>query len=690
MSLSNKQIKNQISHLRKLIEYHNRKYYDEANPEISDFEYDQIYNKLKHLESLGQVFQDPNSPTRHVGERPLKKLDAIKHRVPMLSLDNTYSLDELQEFDDRIKKKLASEKYEYVAELKIDGLSIELIFENGVFTKAVTRGDGEFGDDVTENARIILASQNIPDKISRDEEKDPNESWTLNRLEIRGEVFFLKEDFEKINQIRIQDNEIPFSNPRNAAAGTLKLLNSDEFKKRPLKMHVYQLLTASKCPLKTHLEVLQWLAQAGFPVDRHFQQCPTILDAYKYCEFFENKRSTIAFETDGVVIKINQFQQQKNLGETSKTPRWAIAYKFMAEKAITTLKNIVFQVGRTGVVTPVAELEPVFIDGSTVTRATLHNEDDIQRKDLRIGDQVLVEKAGLVIPKIIHPVLHLRVGNEKRFCMPTECPECHSKLIKEEDAAAWRCENDACPAQVHRSIEHFCSRDAMNIQGLGPAIINQLIHQELIRDYGDIYFLDEKHLLLLDRMGKKSADNLLNQIAQSRNVSLTRLVFALGIRHVGIHIAELLTHHFSSLDKLIDAFHNAHEIPLEIEKGIGPQILNSLKTYFHSPNLKIIEKLRKAGVNFSRLNDESINHPLELKETTFVFTGELDHLSRHDAEAFVKKHGGKATTTVSSKTNYVVVGKNPGQKFKQAEQLKVPILTEPEFLKLVQKLNLKG
>ncbi len=471
-----------------------------------------------------------------MGGTTAKHFKTEPHRVPMLSLDNTYSLEELQEFDGRVKKGLGDEKYGYVCELKIDGVSMELVYEKGELTQALTRGDGEKGDDVLANVRTIPG---VPSRIKPSNAPD--------RLEVRGEVFFNRADFERINEERESAEETLFANPRNAAAGTLKTIDPAEVAKRPLNIFLYFVLSPQPLPFKTHSESLKWLSKTGFPVNAHYRVCPDIEAVHAYCEEFQAKRGTIPFDVDGVVLKVDRFDQQEKLGTTSKIPRWAIAFKFSAQKAETTLKAITLQVGRTGAITPVAELEPVLLEGTTVSRATLHNEDEIKRKDLRVGDRVIVEKGGLVIPKVLRSIPEKRKGGEKEFKMPSSCPVCSSKLEREEGEAAWRCENAACEAQVERRIEHFCGRDAMDIRGAGPAVVKQLLSEKLIHDYADLYTLTELEVAELERKAEKSAQNLIGQIEESRKRTLGRLLFALGIRHVGVHVAEILASRYKDL-----------------------------------------------------------------------------------------------------------------------------------------------
>jgi DNA ligase (NAD+) len=663
--------KKRATELQKKISYHDKKYYDEAEPEISDFEYDRLYRELKELETQYPSLKTADSPTQRVGGTTNKHFKTLPHRVPMLSLDNTYSLEELEEFDQRIQKGLGGEKYEYVCELKIDGVSMELVYEEGVLAHALTRGDGEKGDDVIENVKMI---QGLPHQLKG--------SKIPKRVEIRGEVFFTREDFEKINREREEQDEPLFANPRNTASGTLKTIDPKEAAKKPLHILLYYVFSPNELPFETQKESLQWLKKLGFPDDPHYRVCKTIEEVHTYCVEYQAKRDSIGFDCDGVVLKVNSYPQREKLGTTSKIPRWAIAFKFAAQKAETTLKAITLQVGRTGAITPVAELEPVLLEGTTVSRATLHNEDEITRKDLRAGDRVVVEKGGSVIPKVLQSLPEKRKGTEKVFKMPSICPICGSKLEREEGEAAWRCENAACDAQVERRIEHFCGRDALDIRGAGPAVVKQLLDEKLIHDYADLYTLKEKDVADLERKAEKSAQNLIGQIDVSRKRTLGRLIFGLGIRHVGVHVAEILATRY----KDIWAVSEAAEEELTAIDGIGPIVAHSIVVFFESAsNLKVLKKLEKGGVNFKRLKEEEPSGEQPFLGQTFVFTGELKGFSRKEAEDTAKKLGAKAAGSVSKLTSYVVAGEAAGSKLKKAKELGVPIISEDEFNEMIKK-----
>lgn len=671
MSSPPPELKKRVLELREAIRHHDKLYYDKAQPEISDFEYDKLYRELKDLEEEYPSLVTKDSPTQKVSESTGKHFKTVAHRVPMLSLDNTYSMEELKEFDERVQKGLGGERYQYVCELKIDGVSIELIYEKGELVHAVTRGDGEKGDDVLANVKNIPG---LPSKLKG--------SGVPDRVEIRGEVFFTRKDFEAINEER-EEAELPlFANPRNTAAGTLKTIDPAESAKKPLHILLYYVFSPGKLPFDTQQESLQWLKKLGFPEDKHYRLTKNIDDVYEYCNEYQAKRGEIGFDCDGVVLKINDYKQREKLGTTSKIPRWAIAFKFAAQKAETTLKDITLQVGRTGAITPVAELEPVLLEGTTVSRATLHNEDEIKRKDLRVGDRVLVEKGGLVIPKVLRSFPEKRTGKEKVFKMPSICPVCGSKLEREEDEAAWRCENVACEAQVERRIQHFCSRDAMDIRGAGPAVVKQLLAEKLIKDYADLYALKRSDVADLERKAERSAQNLIGQIEESRNRTLGRLLFALGIRHVGVHVAEILAARY----KDIWAVSEASEGELSAIDGIGPIVSHSIVVFFENKgSRKIIGKLEGRGVNLKRLKEEEPSGEQPFLGKTFVFTGELKGYSRKEGEDLVKKLGAKAAGSVSKLTSYVVAGEAAGSKLKKAKELGVEILDEAGFEKLVKR-----
>ncbi len=665
MSLSKEEAKKRIEKLKEEIRFHEYKYYVENNPVISDFEFDKLLKELENLEKEFPELITPDSPTQRVGGQPVEGFETVKHKIPMLSLQNAYSFEELFDFDNRIKKSINKPFIDYVTELKIDGLSISLIYENGVLIQGVTRGDGERGDVVTHNVKTI---RSIPLKIKE-----------KRRTEVRGEVFLSKDAFERINRERELKGEPLFANPRNAAAGTMRLLDPREVAKRGLDIFVYYIYIEDKEPKSTHFENLKLLKELGFKVNPASKLNKGIEEVIKFCKEWEDKKRNLDYDVDGIVVKVNEISIQKELGSTSKFPRWAIAYKFPPEQAVTKIKDIIVQVGRTGAITPVAILEPVEIAGSTVSRATLHNEDEIKRKDIKIGDWVWIIKSGDVIPKITGVIKEKRTGNEKDFRMPEYCPSCGAKLYKPEDEAIWRCPNVSCPAKLKGSILHFVSRDAMNIEGMGEALVQQLLNKKMLNDIADIYYLDPLKVEKLERMGKKSTENLMREIEKSKSNELYRLIYGLGIRLVGEYTAKLLARKFKSLDNLMKA---SKEELIEINE-IGDKVADSIIIFFKEErNLNVIEKLRKAGVNFK--DREEVKSGNKLNGFQFVFTGELNNFTRSEAKKIVESLGGKVTSSVSSKTDFVVVGENPGSKFEKAKKLGIKIINENEFLKLIE------
>jgi DNA ligase (NAD+) len=663
--MDEKSIKEKIEELRKIIRYHDYKYYIENQPEISDYEYDKLMRELIELEKKYPQFITPDSPTQRVAGAPLKKFNTVSHKVPMLSLDNTYSQEELIEFDERVKKIIGNYPYHYAVELKIDGVAVSLLYKDGVFVRGATRGDGYTGDDISLNLRTI---KTVPLKV--ESKNIPKE------LEIRGEVYLTRKAFEKINEEREMEGEVLFANPRNAAAGSLKLLDPKEVAKRGLDIFIHSVVLTDEIPWQTHCEALDELKKAGFKVSLVYEFCKNINEVIKVCNDWEVKRDKLPFDIDGMVIKVNEYKYYKVLGTTTKSPRYAIAYKFPARQATTKLINVSFQVGRTGSITPVAELEPVELSGSTITRCTLHNEDEIRRKDIRINDTVIIEKAGEVIPAIVKVVESKRTGKEKKIEFPKFCPACHSPIRRPEGEVAWRCENAGCIAQLERTLEHFTSRSAMNIEGFGKAIIQQLVAKKLVKDYADLYFLKKEDILKLERMAEKSATNLLNALENSKNRELAQVIFALGIRHVGKHIAEILAENYDSLDSLM----KAKREELESIEGIGPIVAESIVHFFSNPrNIEIIKKLKSAGINPKRKKVEKVNPYFANK--TFVLTGELEKYTRYEAEKLIKEMGGKTASSVSKKVDYVIVGKNPGEKYNKAKKLNIKIIDEETFEK---------
>lgn len=661
-------ISKEAESLRSELNKHNQLYYVEDRPEISDQAYDQMYKRLQQLEQAYPELISPASPTQKVGGQPVKGFKTVKHDYPMLSLDNTYSDQELAAWIERVIKALPGEDVLFMVELKIDGVAIAIKYDQQQFQQAVTRGDGLTGDEVTHNVKTI---KNLPLQLAA--------SAPAYAFEVRGEIFMPRQSFAAFNARQEQLGEKTFVNPRNAAAGSLKLMNPQVAARRQLAVLIYAADPNLTGSLASQFDLLQLIKTWGFPVSPHSQLCHNRDEILAFAKTWETQRHDLPFDIDGLVIKVNSTDQQQRLGTTAKSPRWAIAYKYAAEQAETKLKKIVIQVGRTGVLTPVAELEPVFLAGSTVARATLHNEEDVKRKDVRSGDQVIIEKAGEIIPRVLAPVAAKRKEQLKKFKMPKECPVCGSGIVKLEEEVAHRCVNPACPAQVKGKLRHFASRAAMDIDGLGEKLVEQLVENHLVADYGDLYSLNKNQLISLDRMAVKSAEKLIKAIDTSKHRSLGRLIFALGIPMVGEHSAELLGARFPTLHALIDA---SQEDLLAIEE-IGPKVAGSIAEFFNQPKTKeIINKIETAGVNVTQQAEERQTEG-NLSGKVFVFTGELKKLTRNQASSRVKLLGGKTTSSVSAKTDYVVSGQHPGSKLSQAQKLGVAIIDEKAFLNLL-------
>jgi len=642
-------------------------YYVENNPVISDYEYDKLYRELVELEEKYPEFRRPDSPTQRVGGQPLKEFKTVEHKIPMLSIDNTYSEEELLEFDERVKRMADVKEVDYVVELKIDGVAVSLIYENGIFVLGASRGDGYRGDDITENLKTI---KTLPLSIDY---KEP--------LEVRGEVYMRKDDFERLNEERKKNGEVLFANPRNATAGSLKLLDPKIVAQRNLQLFVYAGIVKNK--FSTHWEILEFLKKLRFPVNPNRKHAKNIKEVIEYCKEWEEKRHSLPYGIDGMVVKVNSLELQERLGTTTKSPRWVVAYKFPAEQVTTILKDVVVQVGRTGVLTPVAILEPVQISGTIVSRATLHNFDEIKRLGVKIGDRVFVEKGGEIIPKIVKAIPEARTGNEKDIPIPEKCPVCGSKVVRDEAEVAIRCPNVRCPAQVKERIVHFASRNAMDIEGLGSKWVNIFVDKGFLSDYGDIYYLKDryKELISLERMAEKSVNNLLNAIERSKNRPLANLIFALGIRHIGIHASEILAERFKSIDEIAKADFDT----LANIREIGPIMAKSIIEFFSNPeNLKVIEKLRKAGVKMEREEEEEKVEKI-LSGKTFVITGTLDNYTRAEITELIKKLGGNVTNSVSRKTDYLICGKEPGSKLQKAKSLGIKIISEKEFEEMIKK-----
>ena len=652
-----------ISELRNLIRYHEERYYILQDPEVSDAEFDTLLKELQALERDHPDLVTIDSPTQRVGGRVAEGFETVEHAAPMLSLDNAYTEEELRAFDERVRKGLAGRDdgpIAYVAELKIDGLSIALRYRDGRLVRGATRGDGERGEDVTTNVRTIRA---IPLVL-----KDAPDS----ELEIRGEVYLPRNEFERTNREREEAGETIFANPRNAAAGAMRNVDPSLVAKRGLRGFFYQLISTEPARPLTHAATLERLRRWGLPVESHWRICEGIDEVWAFCQEWGDKRRSLTFDTDGVVIKLDAIALRDVLGSTSKFPRWAIAFKFPPEQKTTLLKEIQVNVGRTGAVTPFAVLEPVQLAGTTVQLASLHNEQEIARKDIRERDYVLVEKAGDIIPQVIKPIVGRRPADSVPWVMPTHCPVCHSKLQKAEDEAVWRCENTSCPAKLQRGLEHFAARHAMNIEGLGESLIARLIADGLVASYADVYRLTADRLAKVERMGKKSAANLIEQIERSKQRELWRLIYGLGIRHVGERGAQALASAVGSMNAII----NASIDHLKAVSDIGPVVATAVRGYFDEPqNRRLIKALAAAGLKMDApiVSGEA---PGPLAGKTFVLTGTLTGLSREEATEAIESRGGKVTGSVSKKTDFVVAGADPGSKLVKAQTLGVQILDE--------------
>ncbi len=660
-----KSVVEEVERLRKEIAYHDYRYYVLNDPVITDAEYDKLMLRLKELEAKYPELITPDSPTQRVGGAPAPEFKKVKHEEPMLSLDNAFSKEDLIAFDQRVKKWSGEENIEYVAEHKIDGVSVSLVYEDGIFVLGATRGDGVVGEDVTANLRTI---KTLPLRLIKE---------LSGRLEVRGEVFMTKEEFARINKEREEEGLPLFANPRNAAAGSLRQLDPKITASRALDIFVYYLVDPEKWGISTHWDALEFIKSLGFKINPYSRLCKNLDEVWEYCEEWEKKKGSLNYAVDGVVLKVNRIDLWRKLGATSKSPRWAIAFKFPPEEAITRVLDIVVNVGRTGVLTPVAILEPVHLEGTIVKRASLHNEDEIRRKDVRIGDWVIVRKAGEIIPEIVKVIKERRTGNEIEFKMPEKCPVCGASVVRPEGEVAYRCIGVNCPAQLKERIRHFASRDAMDIRGLGPAIIEQLVEKKLVRDLADIYYLTYDDLLSLERMGPKSASNLLKAIRDSKNRPLANLIFGLGIRYVGKVIAKILAERFDTLDDLANASYSE----LVLIEGIGDKVARSIVGFFREPQtISLIEKLRKAGVNLGKkIVKEEIKDNF-FKGKKVVFTGELKSFTRSEASKLLESLGAQVLNSVSKKVDLVVVGENPGAKYQKALSLGIRIIREDEFI----------
>jgi DNA ligase (NAD+) len=665
-----------IEELRSLINYHNRRYYQLDDPEISDAEYDQLMTELIQLEQrYADDIDITDSPTQRVGAAPLDKFDTVNHLTPMLSLANAFSEEDLTDFDKRIKRFLGSEDdIPFVVEPKLDGVAVNLIYENGMFSIGSTRGDGTVGEDITQNLKTI---HSIPLKINKT-------GQVPGRIEIRGEVFLGIDAFKYLNRRRIDEGDPPFANPRNAAAGSLRQLDSKITARRPLDIFCYAVGSFEGIIFESHSDVLHTLTLWGFPVNLEIKQAKNIGECIQYYRDMTLLRKELPYEIDGVVIKVDSLETQARLGAVSRSPRWAIACKFPPTQATTKVEEIIVQVGRTGVLTPVAKMAPIRIAGVTVSSATLHNQDEIDKKDIRIGDTVIVQRAGDVIPEIVKVIESQRNGTQTVFNMPKTCPACGSEVVRLPGEVAHRCIDFDCPAQIKENIKHFASRGAMDIEGLGEKIIVQMLDEKLINDPADLFYLTKEQLAGLERMADKSAENLLAALERSKNPILEKFIYALGIRHVGEHISRILARDFSTLDNLM----GATEERLISIKEIGPEVAGSIRKFFVQPaNAAMVNKLRKAGVK-PQETTPSQSHDLAGK--SFVFTGTLQKFTRSKAREIVENLGGAVTSTVTRNTDYVIAGESPGSKFDRARELDIAILNEDEFVELINGLQLKN
>ena len=659
-----------VKSLREKIEDADYRYYVLADPNIDDQKYDMLFKELEKIEADFPELITPDSPTQRVSGEPMNVFDVVHHNTPMLSLNNSYSFEELDDFDKRIKNILGSQKFDYTCEMKFDGVAISLKYENGIFVEGATRGDGMKGDNITKNLRTMKV---IPLMVK---------SGKLMNFEVRGEVFIKKHDFIKINQEQEKKGDKIFANARNTAAGTLKVKDSRIVARRPLNFYAYSLMT-DEIKLKTQFETLQILEELRFPVNEHFEKAKDIEAVKKYCEKIEHLREDLHYEIDGVVIKVNSFALQDEIGTVSRSPRWAIAYKFKAKQQITKVRDITCQVGRVGTITPVAELEPVFLAGSTISRATLHNFDEIKRLDIRIGDYVKIEKGGDVIPKVVEVELKERPKGTKEYKIPEKCPVCNTKLIKPEEEVNLYCPNFSCPAQIQGRMEHFVSRNAMEIDGLGTSIIEIFRDKGFLNDLSDIYdlHLHKDEILEIERFGIKSVENLLSSIERSKEKPFDKVLYGIGIRHVGERSAKLLSDHFEN----IDALENASEDDINSVYEIGPTIAKSVTDFFRAKeNKKLVERLRKAGLRLEieKKDPSKINKNFEGK--TFVLTGTLENLKRDDAKKLIEEAGGKVSGSVSKKTDYVLAGSEAGSKLDKANALGVKVIDEKEFQKMMK------
>lgn len=654
-----------IEELINLINYHNEKYYNQDSPEIEDFEYDNLMKELIKLEEENPELKRNDSPSNRVGGKPLDKFEQVVHKIPMLSLSNAYSWEDLKDFDSRVREAVGAD-VEYVVEFKIDGLSVGLNYNNGIFESGATRGNGIVGENITKN---LMTIKNIP--LNIDEKGE---------LTVRGEVYISKKDFEEINKIQEEQDQPLYANPRNLAAGSLRQLDSKLTAKRPLDIFIFNLEDINSKQFKTHSESLEYLKQQGFHVSPEFKVFKTMDEIIEHIKYWTEHREDLGFGIDGMVIKVNNLAQREQMGYTAKSPRWAIAYKFPAERKETKLLDIVVEVGRTGTITPTAVLEPIRLAGTTVSRATLHNEDYINEKDIKINDTVLVQKAGDIIPQVVEVIKEKRTGEEIEFKMPEECPVCGEPTVRLEGEAAVKCINISCPAQIRRGIIHFASREAMDIDGLGESIITLLLKQDLIKDISDLYYLKKEQISVLERMGDKSATNLINAINKSKENDLWRFINGLGIKLIGTKAAKILASEFKDLDKLM----NATEQELINLEEFGQTMADSVVEFFkEEKNISVIEKLKEAGVNTKLIESDDADIPKIFEKMKIVLTGTLPTLKRNDAKEMIEKRGGKATSSVSKSTSFVLAGEEAGSKLTKANDLGIKVIDEEKFLQLI-------
>ncbi len=665
--MNEEEIRKRIEFLKKDINRHNYLYYVLDAPEVPDSEYDRLFRELENLERANPRLVTSDSPTQRVGAAPLDQFQKSVHISRLFSLDDAFSDGEAMEFDTRVRKTLREgEKFSYVAEPKIDGLAVNLLYEKGVFVKGATRGDGTVGEDITQNLKTIksLALRMIDCEIPFPE-----------TMEARGEVYMAKDEFRKINEERRARGEPEFANPRNAAAGSLRQLDPSVTASRSLNIFFYGIGFCKGMEFSNHFEAMNSIKKLGLRVNSETRLCSNIGEVLDYFRCLGEKRNALYYEIDGVVVKVNELYLQKRLGEKTRSPRWAFAIKFKPEEAMTVIEDIAVQVGRTGILTPVAKLFPVNVGGVEISRATLHNLDEIQRKDVRIGDTVAVRRAGDVIPEVVNPVISKRKGDEKHFEMPSCCPECGAGIIR--DGAYFRCTNISCPAQIKEKIKHFASRGAMDIEGLGDKLVDRLVEKGVVNDIADIYSLSVETLESLERMGKKSAQNLIDAIEKSRKCDFARFLYSLGIKLVGEYVARLLAENYPSTDEL----KNQSEDELLQIDGIGPEVASSVVSFFkEEQNIRLIEKICDSGVEYPRTR---VRKEGKLEGKTFVFTGALEKFTRDEAKRMVENEGGRAVSSVSGKTSYVVAGEDAGSKLEKAKRLEVNVITEDEFIKLI-------